>query len=135
MLIRLLRTRYKTDVSSANASIMAKEPLYDLALAREMASVALPSIIQQSTVSIGMMVVQSVVNSFGAESLAGYSVGMRIENFCTVPCTDFRHPDGLARIPNRLVCELVDFLYAFSPYGILSLRDISTFWYQNIYVY
>ena len=64
---------------------MAKEPLYDLALAREMASVALPSIIQQSTVSIGMMVVQSVVNSFGAESLAGYSVGMRIENFCTVP--------------------------------------------------
>lgn len=85
MLIRLLRTRYKTDVSSANASIMAKEPLYDLALAREMASVALPSIIQQSTVSIGMMVVQSVVNSFGAESLAGYSVGMRIENFCTVP--------------------------------------------------
>lgn len=36
---------------------------------------ALPSVFQQSTVSIGMMLVQSVVNSFGAETLAGYSRG------------------------------------------------------------
>lgn len=40
-----------------------------------MAKIALPSILQQSTVSIGMMLVQSVVNSFGAESLAGFSAG------------------------------------------------------------
>lgn len=50
-----------------------------------MAKVALPSILQQSTVSVGMMLVQSVVNSFGAEALAGYSAGMRIESFCIVP--------------------------------------------------
>lgn len=41
---------------------------------------AVPSIIQQSTVSIGMMFVQSVVNRFGAEALAGYSATMRVEN-------------------------------------------------------
>lgn len=41
---------------------------------------AIPSVIQQSTVSIGMMLVQSVVNIFGAEALAGYSATMRIEN-------------------------------------------------------
>lgn len=50
-----------------------------------MARVALPSVFQQSTVSIGMMLVQSVVNSFGAETLAGYSAAMRIESICTVP--------------------------------------------------
>lgn len=50
-----------------------------------MCRIALPSILQQSTVSIGMMLVQSVVNSFGAQMLAGYSAGMRIESICVVP--------------------------------------------------
>lgn len=50
-----------------------------------MTKIALPSILQQSTVSIGMMLVQSVVNSFGAEMLAGFSAGMRVESICVVP--------------------------------------------------
>lgn len=50
-----------------------------------MAKIALPSILQQSTVSIGMMLVQSVVNGFGSEALAGYSAAMRIESMCCVP--------------------------------------------------
>ncbi len=50
-----------------------------------MAQIALPSILQQSTVSIGMMLVQSVVNSFGSEMLAGFSAAMRIESICVVP--------------------------------------------------
>ena len=41
---------------------------------------AVPSIIQQSTVSIGMMLVQSVVNGFGSEALAGFSAGARLES-------------------------------------------------------
>lgn len=49
--------------------------------------IALPSILQQSTVSIGMMLVQSVVNSFGSESLAGFSAAMRVESICIVPLT------------------------------------------------
>ena len=50
-----------------------------------MAKISLPSILQQSTVSIGMMLVQSVVNSFGSEALAGFSAAMRIEALCIVP--------------------------------------------------
>ena len=46
---------------------------------------ALPSILQQSTVSIGMLLVQSVVNSFGAEILAGFSAASRVESICIVP--------------------------------------------------
>lgn len=50
-----------------------------------MTKIALPSILQQSTVSIGMMLVQSVVNSFGSQALAGFSAAMRIEAICVVP--------------------------------------------------
>ena len=53
----------------------------------DMTRIALPSILQQSTVSIGMMLVQSVVNSFGSEVLAGYSAAMRVEGLCVVPLT------------------------------------------------
>jgi len=53
----------------------------------KMSKVAFPSIFQQSTVSIGMMLVQSVVNSFGTQMLAGFSAAMRVESICNVPMT------------------------------------------------
>lgn len=55
--------------------------------AKEMLALAIPSMIQQSTVAIGMVLVQSVVNSFGAEALAGYSAAVRVENIAFVPLT------------------------------------------------
>ena len=84
----------------------------------EMCRIALPSILQQSTVSIGMMLVQSVVNSFGASVLAGYSAGMRIESICIVPMAAMgnrcgkKGPGGRRvshRIPDR-VCLCRDSL-------------------------
>jgi putative MATE family efflux protein len=61
-----------------------QRPFDPLALS-EMSKVALPSILQQSTVAIGMLLVQSVVNSFGSEVLAGFSSAMRVESLCVVP--------------------------------------------------
>lgn len=80
VLIMFFRKQYPVD---------GHVPLFDRKLGAEMARIALPSILQQSTVSIGMMVVQSVVNTFGAQALAGYSVGLRIENYCCVPWSAF----------------------------------------------
>ena len=62
-----------------------KASLFHFSELKSMAGIALPSILQQSTVSIGMMLVQSVVNSFGTEMLAGYSAAMRVESLCIVP--------------------------------------------------
>ncbi len=45
-----------------------------------MLRIAVPSVLQQSTVSIGMMIVQAVVNPFGTQALAGYAATMRVEN-------------------------------------------------------
>lgn len=61
------------------------EQLYSITMLKKMIYIAIPSILQQSIVSIGMLLVQSVVNGFGSSALAGYSAGMRIESVCIVP--------------------------------------------------
>lgn len=62
-----------------------KTEIFNMEELKSMTRIALPSILQQSTVSIGMMLVQSVVNNFGSEMLAGYSAAMRVESICIVP--------------------------------------------------
>jgi len=62
-----------------------KIELYNISMLKKMVYIAVPSILQQSIVSIGILLVQSVVNSFGSSALAGYSAGMRIESICIVP--------------------------------------------------
>ena len=61
------------------------EKIFDKTELSTMTRVALPSILQQSTVSIGLMLVQSVVNSFGSEVLAGFTASMRVESLVIVP--------------------------------------------------
>ena len=61
------------------------ERIFDKAELSTMTRVALPSILQQSTVSIGLMLVQSAVNSFGSEVLAGFTASMRVESLVIVP--------------------------------------------------
>lgn len=68
-----------------NAAGFSMPVFFDKEECFSMARVALPSILQQSTISIGMMLVQSVVNSFGTQVLAGFSAGMRVESICVVP--------------------------------------------------
>lgn len=58
---------------------------YDAGMLKAGARIAVPSILQQSIVSIGMLLVQSVVNGFGSAALAGYSAASRIESVCIVP--------------------------------------------------
>lgn len=54
--------------------------LFDGQELRSMLKIAVPSVLQQSTVSVGMMIVQAVVNPFGTQALAGYAATMRVEN-------------------------------------------------------
>ena len=54
---------------------------------RLLSNLAIPSIIQQSTITIGQLLVQSVVNSFGVEILAGFSAAFRVESLIIVPIT------------------------------------------------
>lgn len=58
---------------------------FDFSELFSMTRIAFPSVLQQSTVSIGMLLVQSVVNKFGSQSLAGYSAFSRIASIAIVP--------------------------------------------------
>ena len=42
--------------------------------------IAIPSILQQSFISIGNILIQSVINSFGASVMAGYSAAVKLNN-------------------------------------------------------
>ncbi len=75
----LLRTLRRYDKQEG------EKALFDVQMFGNMVKVAIPSMVQQSIVSIGMLLVQSVVNGFGSSVLAGYTAGMRIESICVVP--------------------------------------------------
>lgn len=46
----------------------------------EIVRIALPSTLQQSFISVGNIVIQSVVNGFGASVMAGYSAAIKLNN-------------------------------------------------------
>ena len=54
--------------------------LFSWKLLRKIAVVAIPSILQQSFISVGNIVLQGVINGFGASVMAGYSAAIKLNN-------------------------------------------------------
>ena len=54
--------------------------LFSCRILGEIVRIALPSTLQQSFISVGNIVIQSVVNSFGASVMAGYSAAIKLNN-------------------------------------------------------
>lgn len=57
-----------------------KGELFSIPLFRKIAAIAIPSILQQSFISIGNIIIQSIINSFGASVIAGYSASIKLNN-------------------------------------------------------
>lgn len=57
-----------------------KPPLFDFKLLGRIMVIAVPSILQQSFISIGNILIQSVINGFGASVMAGYSAAIKLNN-------------------------------------------------------
>ena len=57
-----------------------KAPLFDLQLLRQIVVIAIPSTLQQSFISIGNIMIQSIINGFGAPVMAGYSAAVKLNN-------------------------------------------------------
>ena len=51
------------------------------------AVIAVPSILQQSFISVGNIVIQSVINGFGASVMAGYSASVKLNNMVITSLT------------------------------------------------
>ncbi|MDE6129923.1 MAG: MATE family efflux transporter [Lachnospiraceae bacterium] len=60
--------------------VSQRPPLFDWGLLKKIMSVAIPSILQQSFISVGNIMIQSVINGFGASVMAGYSAAVKLNN-------------------------------------------------------
>ena len=59
--------------------------IFDASLVRKILNLAIPSMVCNTVISFGMMVVQAAVNVFGSEYLAGYAAAMRIDGITAAP--------------------------------------------------
>ncbi len=57
-----------------------KAPLFSKKLLFEIMRIAVPSILQQSFISVGNIVIQGAINSFGSGVIAGYSASVKLNN-------------------------------------------------------
>ena len=60
--------------------VAEKPPLFDRRILRNIMVIAIPSILQQSFISVGNIMIQSVINGFGASVMAGYSAAVKLNN-------------------------------------------------------
>ncbi|MCI8391943.1 MAG: MATE family efflux transporter [Roseburia sp.] len=64
-----------------------KPALFDRGLLAKIMVVAVPSILQQSFISVGNILIQSVINGFGAPVMAGYSAAVKLNNLVVTSFT------------------------------------------------
>lgn len=57
-----------------------KAPIFSFHLLKKIAVVAVPSILQQSFISVGNIIIQGVINTFGSGVIAGYAASVKLNN-------------------------------------------------------
>ena len=65
----------------------AKGRLFDRRMFFKFIYLAVPSILQQSFVSVGNILVQTIINSFGSAAIAGYSAAIKLNNLVITSTT------------------------------------------------
>lgn len=66
-----------------------KPELFEMEAARRIAHVGVPSMLQQSIVSLSMMFMQGLVNSYGKVFVAGYTAATKIDTLAMLPNMNF----------------------------------------------
>lgn len=60
--------------------VQERPALFNWELLKKIIVVAVPSILQQSFISVGNILIQSAINGFGASTMAGYSAAVKLNN-------------------------------------------------------
>ncbi|MBP3476149.1 MAG: MATE family efflux transporter [Lachnospiraceae bacterium] len=112
-----------------------KAELFSLELLKNISLVAVPSILQQSFVSVGNIFIQSLVNSYGSGVIAGYSAAVKLNTFIITGFTTLgngvssftaqnlgagkpeRIKDGFVAGIKMAVCVAVPFFVAYFFFG------------------
>ncbi len=72
----ILKRLAKIEVPSGNAKI----EIFSWDLLKKILTIAIPSVLQQSFISVGNILVQGCINSFGVSVAAGYSASIKLNN-------------------------------------------------------
>lgn len=64
-----------------------KPEIFSFEMLKQVSMIAVPSILQQSFISVGNIFVQGVVNSFGSSVIAGYSGAIKLNGFAVTSFT------------------------------------------------
>lgn len=64
-----------------------KPQLFSLPILKRIAVIAIPSILQQSFISVGNIIIQGVINGFGTGVMAGYSAAVKLNNLVVTSFT------------------------------------------------
>lgn len=115
--------------------IQGQAALFSLSLLKKIGLIAVPSILQQSFVSIGNIFIQSLVNSYGSGVIAGYSAAIKLNTFLITSFTTLgngvsgftaqnrgagkpeRIKDGFMAGLKMAVCVAVPFFVAYFFFG------------------
>ncbi len=57
-----------------------KAPIFDAQILKQIIIIAVPSTLQQSFISVGNIIIQGVINTFGSSVMAGYSAAVKMNN-------------------------------------------------------
>lgn len=60
--------------------VLQRCPVFSFIILVKLLKIAIPSILQQSFISIGNIIIQSVINELGAGTIAGYSAAVKLNN-------------------------------------------------------
>ena len=60
--------------------VLQRCPVFSFIILVKLLKIDIPSILQQSFISIGNIIIQSVINEFGAGTIAGYSAAVKLNN-------------------------------------------------------
>lgn len=66
-----------------------REYRFDWKIFRQSIRIGLPTGLQHTFVSLGMMAIMTIVNSFGTNVIAGYSAALRIDSLAILPAMNF----------------------------------------------
>ena len=76
LLLRYIKKNFKTDKRSV---------IFRFSVLKGISKVAVPTMVTQTIVSVGYVAMQSLVNSFGSDVMAGYAAATKIDGLTIIP--------------------------------------------------
>lgn len=90
-----------------------KAPLFSTDCLSELTRIAVPSILQQGFISVGNIMIQSMINGFGMAAVGGYSAAVKLNNMTITSITaigngmsNYTAQNAGAGIPERIEAGL-----------------------------